>query len=178
MLFLINNKGAFPLQGLIIFIIIVINFILQCTVFQYIHIFGVIPNTTLIIVVSIAILKGKHIGGLTGLFAGFIQDIVFSPTIGPNAFVLFFIGYLVGMTDQKLYKESLFIPFIFVALSTLAYHSLYYVLLFFLGENIRFAYFFKRVVLIETLFNSILALPIYKWFSNIFTVPSIRFGKR
>lgn len=160
------------------FIIIVINFILQCTVFQYVNILGIIPNTTLIIVVSIAILKGRHIGGVVGLFAGFLQDIMFSSTIGPNAFVLFFIGYLVGMTDQKIYKESLLVPFIATVLSTLAYHSLYYVLIFFLGSNIRFSYFFKRVLLIEMLFNSILAMPIYKWFLNIFTVPSIRFGKR
>lgn len=160
------------------FIIIVINFILQCTVFQYVNVLGIIPNTTLIIVVSIAILKGRHIGGVVGLFAGFLQDIMFSSTIGPNAFVLFFIGYLVGMTDQKIYKESLLVPFIATVLSTLAYHSLYYVLIFFLGSNIRFSYFFKRVLLIEMLFNSILAMPIYKWFLNIFTVPSIRFGKR
>ncbi|WP_097677447.1 rod shape-determining protein MreD [Anaerosalibacter sp. Marseille-P3206] len=166
------------MQGLIMFIIVVINFILQSTVFQYTRIFGVMPNTALIIVVCIAILKGKHIGGVIGLLAGFIQDIMFSQTIGPNALVLFFIGYLVGMTDQKLYKDSLFIPFIITAISTLAYHGLYYVLMFFLGTNIRFTYFFKRIVLIEILYNSILAIPIYKWFSKIFTVPSIRFGKR
>lgn len=160
------------------FIIVVINFILQCTVFQYASIYGVIPNTTLIIVVTIAILKGKHIGGLIGLLAGFLQDILFSPTIGPNAFVLFFIGYTLGMLDQKLYKDNLFIPFVFTAISTFAYHSLYYVLLYFLGVSVKFSYFLKRIVLIEIIYNSLLSMPIYKWFSNIFTIPTIRFGRR
>ena len=160
------------------FIIIIINFILQCTVFQHIRILGIIPNTTLVIVVCIAILKGKHIGGVIGLFAGLLHDIMFSSTIGTNALVLFFIGYLVGMVDQKLYKESLLVPFIFTVISTLGYHGLYYVLMFFLGNTVRFSYFFKRVILIEMLFNSVLSIPIYKWFLNIFTIPSIRFGKR
>ncbi len=160
------------------FLIIIVNFILQCTVFQYVRILGIIPNTTLVIVVCIAILKGRHIGGTLGLVAGLLQDIMFSSTIGTNALVLFFIGYLVGMADQKIYKDSLLVPFIFTIISTLGYHSLYYVLMFFLGNTVRFTYFFKRVILIEMLFNSILAIPIYKWFLNIFTIPSIRFGKR
>lgn len=166
------------MQVLIMFIIVVINFILQCTVFQYASICGVIPNTTLIIVVTIALLKGKHIGGLIGLLAGFLQDILFSTTIGPNAFVLFFIGYFLGMLDQKLYKDNLLIPFVFTAISTLAYHSLYYVVLYFLGTSLKFSYFFKRIVLIEIIYNSLLAMPIYKWFLNIFTIPTMRFGRR
>jgi len=166
------------LQSLIIFIIIIVNFILQSTILQNLSILGVIPNTTLIIVVSIALLKGKRTGSIVGLGAGLLQDIIFSPTIGANAFVYFFIGYLIGLSEQKVYKESLFIPFIFTLITTLAYHGVYYVLMYFLGVNIRFHFFLRDTILIETLYNSILILPIYKWFSNIFTVPSIKFGRR
>ncbi|WP_072743376.1 rod shape-determining protein MreD [Sporanaerobacter acetigenes] len=166
------------MQGFIMFMIVLANFILQSTVFQYLGIFGVIPNTTLIIVVCIAILKGKKVGGVVGVLAGLLQDIIFSTTIGPNAFVYFFIGYFVGMIEQKFYKESSFIPFIFTAISTIVYHGLYFVVIYFLGIKIHFPLFLKNVVLIEILYNSILAIPIYKWFSNIFVVPSIRFGRR
>lgn len=166
------------MQILIIFIIIIVNFILQSTIIQNLNILGVVPNTTLIIVASISLLKGKRTGSIVGLGAGLLQDIMFSPTIGPNAFVYFFIGYFLGLSEQKIYKDSLFIPFVFTILSTLAYHGVYYILMYFLGVNIRFRFFLRDTVLLETLYNSILALPIYKWFSSIFTVPSIKFGRR
>mgnify|MGYP003016086923 CR=1 FL=1 len=160
------------------FIIIVVNFILQSTILQSINILGIVPNTTLVIVVSIALLKGKRTGGIVGLLAGLLQDIIFSPTIGPNAFVYFFIGYLIGLSEQKVFKDSLFIPFIFTIITSLAYHGVYCVFMYFLGTNIRFHFFLRDSVLLETLYNSILIMPIYKWFSNIFTVPSIKFGRR
>ncbi len=71
-------------------LIIIGNFILQSTVFSQISIFGVVPNTGLIIIVTIALLKGRRIGGVVGLLVGLLQDIIFSPVIGVNGFIYFF----------------------------------------------------------------------------------------
>ncbi len=159
-------------------LIIIGNFILQSTVLSHINIFGVAPNTGLIIIVAIGLLKGRRFGSIIGLIIGLLQDVIFCPVIGVNGFVYFFIGYIVGMTENKLAKDNLLIPFLATAISTIVYHGLYYIFMFFLGYNIDFSAFFKNVVILETLYNSLISMLIYKWFSNIFIVPSIRFTRR
>lgn len=166
------------MQGFIITLIILVNFIFQSTIFQHIAIMGVIPNTALIIVVCIALLKGEKTGGIVGLCVGLLQDLIFSPTVGVNAFILFFIGYFIGYNENKLYKETLAIPFIFSAIATAIYHLIYYVFMFFLSKSVPFGQFFKNVVLIEIIYNSFLAMPIYRWFSSIFVTPSFTFRRR
>lgn len=159
-------------------IVVLINFLLQSSILPYISVFGVVPNTALIIVISVALYKGRYYGGFTGLVIGIVQDIVFSPVIGVNAFIYFFAGYLVGLVENKLTKENILIPMLFAILGTIYYNFSYYIFMFFLSRDIPFLSFAKDILLIETIYNGILAIPIYKIFSKIFVVPKIRFGSR
>ena len=161
-----------------IFSIIVINFILESTILSYFSIFGVLPNTSLIIIGAIALLRGRKTGSIVGLVMGLLQDIVFSPVIGVNAFIYFFIGYSIGMAENNLSKDNALIPFVITIGSTIGYHLLYYFFMFFLGHNINFPVFFKKIVIFEIAYNSLLSILFYKWFSRIFVIPSIRFGKK
>ncbi len=162
----------------ILTIVILLNFFLQSSIFPYISVFGIVPNTALIIVISIALYKGRFYGGFVGLIIGMIQDIVFSPVIGVNAFIYFFAGYLVGLVENKLTKDNIFIPILFSILGTIYYNFSYYVFMFFLSRNIPFLSFAKDILVIETIYNCVLSIPIYKLFSKIFVVPKIRFGNR
>ena len=166
-------------MNIIIYIlIIVINFIFQSTLLPYMSVFGVLPNTSIIIIVIIALLKGRKVGSIVGLSMGLLQDIIFSPVIGVNGFIYFFIGYLVGMTESRLSKDNILIPFIMTAAATIGYHLFYYLFMFFLAYNINFSAFFKKTILLEMVYNSLLSILVYKWFSKIFIVPSIRFGRK
>lgn len=158
-------------------IIIIINFILQSTVFQHIAILGVVPNTALIIIISIALIKGEKIGGITGLLIGFLQDVFFSVTLGANAFAYFFIGYCIGKAEKKVYKEGVIIPVVFTAISTVAYYLLYYIIMYFLSHKISFSFMFRNMGIKELIYNCVLIVPIYKWFLKIFTVPSMKFRR-
>lgn len=178
LLYPINIIGGFKLNTIIILLIIIINFIFQSTILPRLSLFGVVPNTGLIIVVLISLLKGKGIGSIVGLLIGLLQDIIFSTVIGVNGIIYFFIAYIIGVNEGKLTKDNMLIPIFITFLSTLSYHLLYYVFMFFLGHSINFSIFFKKVVLLETLYNSILSILFYKFFNRIFVVPSIRFGKK
>ncbi|HEY8362705.1 MAG TPA: rod shape-determining protein MreD [Tissierellaceae bacterium] len=163
----------------VIFILaILISFVLQTAVFPYIRIFGVEPNIALLVVISIAIFKGRFYGAFLGLIVGLIQDVLFSPVIGVNAFILFFAGYFVGLIENKLIKENIFIPIILSILGTIYYNFLYYVFMFFLSKNISFLSFTNDILLVEIIYNGVLSIPTYKIFSKIFFVPKIRFGSR
>ncbi|CCQ98390.1 conserved membrane hypothetical protein [[Clostridium] ultunense Esp] len=163
---------------LITLLIIIINFILQSTILHYFNIFDVVPNTSLVIIIVIALLRGKKTASIAGLIAGLLQDIIFSPVIGINGFIYFFVGYFVGMAENKLSKDNILIPFIMTLISTICYHLVYYLFMYFLSFNIPFFAFFKNVVVIEMLYNSLISIILYKWFSRIFVIPSIRFGRR
>ena len=86
-------------------------FIFQSTLCQYIAIAGIKPNFMLIFVVSIAFLKGRSEGILTGIIMGLLQDCYFGRTIGSNLFLYALIGYLVGcLTDNSVSYTHLTLP--------------------------------------------------------------------
>ncbi|NLK43961.1 MAG: rod shape-determining protein MreD [Tissierellia bacterium] len=163
---------------LILILVVLVNFILQTTIFPYISVFGVEPNIALLVVISMAIFKGRFYGAFLGLILGIIQDILFSPVLGVNAFILFFAGYLIGLIENKIIKDNMFIPISLSILATIYYNFTYYIFMFFLSKDISFLSFTRDVLMIEIIYNCILSIPIYKIFSKIYVVPKIRFGSK
>lgn len=98
-------------------IFIIINFLMQSTVLHYIEIRGVIPNTTIILVVSYALLRGSTEGAIVGFFTGLLQDIFFGTSIG--FFTLFNIitGYLFGRGNHDFYRENYILPMMLCAVA-------------------------------------------------------------
>lgn len=162
----------------IIAIIVLVNFIIESTILHHVSIFGVVPNTSLIIIVCISILSGKKTGSILGLILGFLQDMIFYDVIGVHALIYFIIGYVIGLTDKKVFKENLFLPFVFTAISTFAFHLSYYVFMYFLSINIDMIKFIRNVVIIETFYNSLISVFFYKQFLKLFRQPQITFGKK
>lgn len=159
-------------------IISLVNFFLQSSVFPYISISGVVPNTALILIICIAIYKGKYYGGFFGLFIGLLQDIIFSAVIGINGFIYFFIGYFIGLMEYKLIRNNIIIPVLFSIIGVIYYNFSYYVFMYFLSRDIPFLSFTKHIILIELIYTTILSIPIYKAFEYKFKEPTINFGNR
>lgn len=165
---MIINKGETNVRPVIISLIIILNLILQSTLFQWIKIYGVVPNTALILVISFAIYSGRNKGAVIGFFVGILQDIIFGRTIGLNALVFMITGYLVGLMDQKIFKENLLIPFVLTALATVFYETVNLLLIFLLGYRIELLNVLKKMLIVEVTYNSILSLIIYFYVSKLF----------
>ena len=159
------------------FLILMLNFILQTTVFKHFSIMGVTPNTALILVVIFALLRGKYSGAFTGLAAGLLQDIFFGNIIGINALIYFLVGYVVGLLDEKVFKENLVLPFLTMLGSTFVYHMIYYLFMIFLSRNVSFTTMLKDIVVIEMIYNSVLTILIYRKVLKHYRGPRIRFTK-
>jgi len=155
-------------RPVIISLIIILNLILQSTVFQWIKIYGVLPNTALILVVSLSIYNGKNNGAIIGFCIGILQDIIFGRIIGSNALIFMLIGYLVGLMDQKIFKENLIIPFVLTALATVFYETINLLLIFSLGYRIELFNVLKKMLIAEVIYNSILSPFIYFYVSKFF----------
>ncbi|MGF7056498.1 rod shape-determining protein MreD [Brassicibacter mesophilus] len=162
----------------IIVVTVILNFLFQSTIFQYFGILGVVPNTSLILIISFALLSGKRTGATLGIFIGLLQDIFFCDVIGVNTLIYFIIGYLVGLTDQKVFKENIFLPFVFTGLSTVFYHIMYFFFMYFLSINVQFMKLMNNIVFVEIIYNSIISVFIYKQILKIYAEPRMSFRKR
>mgnify|MGYP000854495560 FL=1 len=159
-------------------LILLINIVFQSSILPYFSLFGYTPNTGLVLVIIIALRKGKYYGGFFGLALGLIQDILFGQVLGINGLILFIIGYIIGLIQDSLDIENIVIPIFFSAIFTIFYNFSYYLILFFLSRDILREIMIKIVFSIEILYNMIFAALIYKLFSKIFVIPNLRFGKR
>ena len=166
------------LSIMLILLTIILNLVIQSTILPYLEIFGVVPNTGLIVVVVLALAKGRYYGGIFGLIIGLLQDTLFSMTIGLNGFIYFFIGYLIGFVEDTFARDNVINPIIFTAFSTILYNIFYPVFIYFLSRNVTSVYVVKRIFSFEVIYNCIVSIAIYKLFQIIFSEPKIRFNKR
>lgn len=148
-------------------IILIINLILQSTLFEYISIIGIKPNTALIIVVSIAFMRGETEGAITGAFAGFLQDSFFGLFVGLNVFLYMVIGYLCGKFLSGFYKESVIVPILITLISTFCYGFLYYTLSILMRGYTNFPYFLSTIILPEMVYTAIFSVILYKFLFKI-----------
>lgn len=165
------------MTNFLIVLTIVINTIFQMTILPDLRVYGIVPNTALVIVVILALLKGRIYGGIIGIAIGFVQDILFSTVIGVNGFIYFFIGYFVGFAKDSFARDNVMNPVIFSILATIFYNLLYSLFMFFLSIDITINQVVKSVVSLELIFNGIAAVLIYKLLQKIFSQPKIRFTR-
>lgn len=166
------------MRSLITILIVIANFILQSTIFRYIEILGVMPNTALIIIVSFALLGGKRTGAILGLTIGLLQDIIFCDVIGIYALIYFIIGYTIGSFNTKVFKGNPITPFVFTALSTVFFHLAYHIVMFFFSVDVQLISIIKDVALIEVIYNSILSIFIYNQISKLYMTPRMKLRQK
>ena len=92
------------------FIIMILTFTLQTTVFRVFAFGGVVPNLMLIFVTSIAFIRGDKVGLLTGFVSGFLVDIFFGAILGFYALLFMYIGFFVGKLHEVFYSQNMAIP--------------------------------------------------------------------
>lgn len=144
---------------LITSIIILINFITQTT--WAVNIFGITPNTAIIIIVSFAILKQENQGAVIGFFAGLLHDIFFGTIIGFNAFIYMYIGFLSGKPFKEFNTENYLLPILLVGVATFFYNFAHYVFHFLFRARLNLLYYSWSIMLPSVLYNIILTFPIY-----------------
>ena len=144
--------------GLVIFI----NFILQSTLFDYIRIGAIKPNTALVIIVCYAILRGDVEGSIMGFFTGLLQDMFFGNVIGLNALLYAIIGYFCGKPFKNFYNENFMLPITLVAFSSAFYEFGFYFFTFLFRGRIDILQYFWAIILPGTVYAIILSVPIYR----------------
>ena len=150
------------MRVLITALFIIINFFIQSTILHYIEIRGVIPNTTIILVVSYALLRGSVEGAIVGFFTGILQDIFFGVSIGYFALLNTITGYLFGRGNHNFYRENYILPMMLCAIAVFSYETIIYITGFLFRGQLNFLYILGNTLLPETVYSCIFTIPLYR----------------
>ena len=150
------------LRKIIVVFMVIIGYLLQCTLFQNISLGGIVPNILIIITSSFGFMRGKKEGMLIGFLAGLILDVFYGDILGFYALVYMTIGYLNGFFRSIFYPEDIKLPMILIAVSELLYCFLCYIFLFLLRGKLHLGYYFIHVILPEIVYTILVTLIVYK----------------
>ncbi|MEN1762064.1 rod shape-determining protein MreD [Anoxynatronum sibiricum] len=149
------------MQKYVIALTVLLSIIAESALFPFLSIKGVVPNLTLILVISYALYEEEGNAGLIGLLAGLTKDIVVGRIIGVSAISFMLTGYFVAHYNRKIFAEHVTTPLILVMLATLFHESIYLLFVFLLGYQVDLLYAIHQVWMIQFLYQLIMTVPVY-----------------
>lgn len=147
---------------LIIGLIVLLNFILESTIFQYTRVFGIKPDFTIILITSYAIMRGSAYGGFIGLASGLLQDSIFGSAIGVNGLSYMITGYLIGQSNENVFKDSFVPAIVFNIGAVIIYQHLFFLITYFSKANISYTHALFNVMIPQSIYNAILGPIAYR----------------
>ena len=97
-----------------IFVLLIINFLLQTTVFRYIEIAHMVPNLILVVTVAAGLLYGRKCGIFAGVISGLLTDALYGSVIGIGILIYSVVGYLCGAASKLYFEEDLTVPIVWI----------------------------------------------------------------
>lgn len=142
--------------------------LLQTTLTDYAEIMGVRPNLLIVAAIAVALCRSDLESAFMGLAFGLGLDVLIGRALGWYAICLFLVCFCIGMVNPKLYKDNFLVSLFFVFFSTVAVQLLYYLINHFLMGYQDLLFVLTRLILPESLYNAILAIPAYPVIQRIY----------
>lgn len=144
------------------FIVSILNLCLQSTWLNAISIFGCKFNTSILIIISFALIRGEAEGAVLGFFTGLIQDIMFGRLFGFYAILGMVLGFLFGRLNKQFVKDNIIVAVVFGCIGSFLYEFLVYLFLVLAKGDTNVLLYVRRILLPETIMNSFAIILIYK----------------
>ena len=141
--------------------IIFINFVMQTSVWPQLAIFGAMPDTAVIFIVSYGFLRGDVEGAIFGFSAGLLQDVFSGGPIGMFALFGMLIGYVSGKPFRDFFNDNYFLPFFIVLIAILFQQMAIYISSFLFLGHLNLAHFAWTIILPTVVYTASLAIPLY-----------------
>ena len=143
-------------------LLIILNFVIQATLFPHIAILGITPNTALLLIVSLCVLRSDLESAAAGAFAGLLQDLFFSRVLGLYTLIGLLIGYFFGKPFKNFYRENYWLPLLLSLLGCFLSDFAVYVFFFLFRGKTDLWYYIRWVILPGAIYTVILSLPVYR----------------
>ncbi|WP_346355913.1 rod shape-determining protein MreD [Azotosporobacter soli] len=143
---------------------------LQSTVIPMLAVQGGKADLMLLVVVSAALIGGRNYGVAMGFSCGLLQDLAAGGFFGLHLLSKLTIGYALGMTEGKVYKDNRLLPILAAGATSIAAGVLILLLLAMLGQKISWLNSLSNVILPSAAYNMVLALLVHRFMQRIFKV--------
>jgi len=146
-----------------IYLILALALFLQGGMMNYFEVLGAKPDLLLIAVIFFGLFLGPVAGLESGFAAGLAKDVFALDFFWVNAVLLGITGFLVGIINTQISKESKRVNFVFVILFTIFSMSLHYLLAVVLSRSVAlgFAEFFISSIIPTAIYTGLVSVPIY-----------------
>jgi rod shape-determining protein MreD len=142
-------------------VILIICYLVQCTLFPHLTLASIKPNLLIIITAAFGFMRGSREGMLVGFFSGLLIDIQFGDILGFYALIYLLMGFINGLFQQMYYDEDIKLPLALIASSEFLYGLVIYLLMFMLRSEFRFVYYLSHNIIPELIYTIVAALAIY-----------------
>lgn len=155
------------------FLVFLVTFILQTTVFSKVDIFGANINIMIPAIVALSQILGRKIGPYGAMITGIIEDFLFTSLIGPRGLSYFLIGSVVASDRFNFAKDKstgLIMTFLASIFNFLLLSLIYYI---FTRQNNLMTYF-PLALLVESVLNTLIYFIYYRLVKKIMYIPTYR----
>jgi rod shape-determining protein MreD len=154
---LIPTPAAFLRVGALLLLAVV----LQLSSLSQISILGGHADVVVLVVAAVAYYAGSVPGSATGFAAGFLLDLLSGATMGASSLVLTAVGYAVGRYREVRDPSYGLLPIAVGAAATAAWATAFAAVSLMLDIGARVSPLVIREMIVTTLLNALLALPIF-----------------
>ncbi len=154
---MILRPGAFLRVGLLLLLTVV----LQLSAVSQLVVLGGNADLVPLLVAAVAYYAGSVAGCATGFAAGLLLDLAVGGTMGASSLVLTAVGYGVGRFRELRDPSHGLLPVLVGALATAAWVVAYAAVSFMLDVGADVSPLIFRDMLVTTLLNALLALPVF-----------------
>ena len=132
---------------------VLVCFLLQTSVFNFLKLAGVMPNILLILTVTIAFIRGRKAGIVIGFVCGLLIDIFSGNVLGQNAFVYLMFGYVNGWFHTYFYEDDILLPIGLLTANSLAYSFVIFFFFFAMRGRLQFFSYLFKVMIPEAVYT-------------------------
>ncbi len=148
-------------RKIVVMVIVIICFVLQCTLFKALSIASISPNLLIIVTSSFGFMRGKKDGLLIGFFCGLLTDIFYGGTLGFYAMIYMYLGYINGFFRKIFFPEDIKLPMILITASDFVCNLLVYVFQFLLRRKFEFHYYMIHIIIPELVYTIMVTVFLY-----------------
>ena len=152
------RKAGMTICFIFIFIII---YLLQANLFGWFNLAGVKPNLFIIFILTISLFSSKEIGTIFGIFFGLVLDFLIGKSIGICSIMFGAIGIMGGYLGKNFSKDSRITMIMMIAVATFIYEMGTITFNFFIHQTGIGIFYLLKTLIIEILYNSIIAIILY-----------------
>jgi len=141
--------------------LILILLVIQATIIPMMFTGSHRPDFLLAAVVSAGLLFGKETAIGVGFFAGLFQDLASGNIFGLNLLPKILVGYLFGLAERNVFKESILLPLFAVMAATVIQNLFTMFFLILSGYPVGIFEYLLHQIIPVAFFNMLAAIPVH-----------------